>query len=351
LNINDSGPGSLRATVAAAAPGSTINFAASLKGKTITLTTGEIAINKAVTIQGLGSASLTISGNGASRIFNVNDNTAALINVNISGLKFTGGTNAGLGGAITNNERLTLNADLFSGNSGANGGAVANIAGATLTVLNTTMTNNTTTSVGGGAMINFGTLSVQNSTLFNNHAPVNGGAINNQPGGTTTLINTTIANNTSGGLGGGLSSLGKLFIYNSTISGNTGTGGGGIAVANNNTTIQSSILAKNIGGATPDFSGGGAKVNFSLIGNTSGLTFQAGSGNNFLNVNPLLGPLQNNGGPTLTMAPLPGSLALHHGSNPKGLTTDQRGLPRGFAGNIDIGAVQVSATRRMGGII
>ncbi|HZZ79267.1 MAG TPA: choice-of-anchor Q domain-containing protein [Gemmataceae bacterium] len=343
-NTSDSGAGSLRNAVTNAAPGSTIVFAPSLAGKTIKLTSAEIVLDKSVTIQGGGA--VTISGNGAFRIFDVNDSTPTVIKVNLSGLTFTAGKNTGLGGAILNEgENLSLSGDVFVGNTAGNGGAVSNAFGSTLSVLNSTFSSNTTTSVGGGALINFGTATIQNTTISGNHGPINGGGINVQPGGTLTLINTTVANNTSGGLGGGISSLGKLNIFNSTIAGNQGTGGGGIATSNPNTTIQSSIVAKNKGG---DLSGGAYHVNYSLIGSSVGVTFAAGSGNNILNKDPLLGPLQNNGGPTLTMLPAANSPVIGKGANPKNLTTDQRGVPRSSIG-VDIGAVQVTG-RRMGAI-
>src|SRR5262249_25148546 len=67
----DSGAASLRAEIAAANSGDTINFASSLKGQTITLTSGELLINKGLTIQGPGAAQLTISGGNSSRVFDV----------------------------------------------------------------------------------------------------------------------------------------------------------------------------------------------------------------------------------------------------------------------------------------
>jgi hypothetical protein len=339
----DSGAGSLRSKVAAAHAGDTIVFAPSLNGHTITLTSGEIDLTRSVTIAGPGATLLAISGNHLSRIFNVDNDSAALINVGITGLTLKAGNTEGRGGAITNNERLTVSNDVITSSWASNGGGISNATGATLTVLNSTLSGNSAPSVGGGGIINFGTLTVQNSTLVANVARINGGAINNQPGATATLLNTTIARNTSGGQGGGLSNLGTMMVFNSTIAGNTnsgGGGGGGIGGNNSNLTIQSTIVAQNSGG--PDISNAdqAIRANFSLIGDPTGLTFLPGSSNNLLNVNPLLGPLQDNGGPTWTMKPLPGSPVLNKGSNPKNLTTDQRGFPRSAAGQVDIGAVQ-----------
>ena len=80
----DSGAGSLRAEIAAANSGDTINFAASLKGQTITLTSGELLISKGLTVQGPGAAQLTISGGNRSRVFDVAINgTQVLSNLDI----------------------------------------------------------------------------------------------------------------------------------------------------------------------------------------------------------------------------------------------------------------------------
>jgi hypothetical protein len=92
----------------------------------------------------------------------------------------------------------------------------------------------------------------------------------------------------------------------------------------------------------PDISGGLLAIN-SLVESTAGTTFAAGSANNLAGVDPLLGPLANNGGPTKTHALLPGSPAINHGANPAGLTFDQRGSPflRAFGGGVDIGAFEL----------
>jgi hypothetical protein len=97
-NNNDSGTGSLRAEIAAAASGDTINFCSKLKGETITLTSGELLITDSVTIDGLGANQLAVSGNNASRVFEV----ATGLNVTISGLTITQGYALEQGGGILN---------------------------------------------------------------------------------------------------------------------------------------------------------------------------------------------------------------------------------------------------------
>jgi hypothetical protein len=97
-NNNDSGTGSLRALIAAAASGDTIDFSSKLKGETITLTSGELLITDSVTIDGLGANQLAVSGNNASRVFEV----ATGLNVTISGLTITQGYALEQGGGILN---------------------------------------------------------------------------------------------------------------------------------------------------------------------------------------------------------------------------------------------------------
>ena len=144
-NNNDSGSGSLRAAIAAAASGDTIKFASSLKGQTITLTTGELDITTSLTIDGPGWGLLTVSGDGASRVFEI----AAGLNVTISGLTITDGYALDQGGGILNDgSNLTLSGDTLSQNvafesattSGAGGGLYS--LGGTLNITGCQITGN-----------------------------------------------------------------------------------------------------------------------------------------------------------------------------------------------------------------
>jgi hypothetical protein len=131
------------------------------------------------------------------------------------------------------------------------------------------------------------------------------------------------------GFGGGISNGGgTLTINNSTISGNSALAhdGGGIA---GTVTLQNSIVANNSGG---NCESGVVSKGYNLSSDNSCNFSSSGDRNN---TDPKLGPLQNNGGPTQTMALLPGSPAIDAG-NPSGCTdgqghllkTDQRGMPR-----------------------
>src|SRR5262249_34311287 len=141
-NLLDSGDGSLRDTIAAAASGDTIVFDPSLKG-TITLTSGELDIPTNLTIQGPGAATITVSGNNAQRVFHSEKNT----NVTISGLTIANGNVADFGAGIESDGSLTLLNSTLNNNTATKGGGgiyfVVNKTGsATLTVTNSTFTNN-----------------------------------------------------------------------------------------------------------------------------------------------------------------------------------------------------------------
>jgi predicted outer membrane repeat protein len=190
LNTNDSGTGSLRAEITAASKGDTIVFDSSLDGQTINLTSGELVINKSLTVQGPGAGQLAISGGGLSRVFEVD----AKETVSVSGLTLENG-------------------------SADSGGAIGN-AGGTLTVSGCTITGNNSTQ--GGAIYSWGQLTVSNSTLSGNSALAGyGGAIYNA-GGTMTISNSTLSGNSAlAGYGGAIYSYdGSLALSDSTFSDN-----------------------------------------------------------------------------------------------------------------------------------
>ena len=138
LNNADSGPRSLRDTIAAAQSGDRIVFDPSLAGQTITLTSGELAINKSLTIMGPGAGQLAVSGNGAGRVFDLTGNGAG---VTIAGLTIADGL-ATQGGGIENLasnltlKGVTLSNDQAVGSTGADaeGGGIFNGRAASLLV-------------------------------------------------------------------------------------------------------------------------------------------------------------------------------------------------------------------------
>jgi hypothetical protein len=135
-NATDNGAGSLRQTILAAGSGDTINFDASLNGQTITLTSGEIAVNTSVTISGPGAALLTISGHNASRVFHFEGGVST-----ISGLTIANGNVAG-GDGITGNGG--------GGGGGGMGGGLLADASSTVSIQDVIFANNTVTGGNGG---------------------------------------------------------------------------------------------------------------------------------------------------------------------------------------------------------
>ena len=147
---------------------------------------------------------------------------------------------------------------------------------------------------------------------------------------------------------------GTLSIDHSTLAGNRATVApaipatreGGVAARFYGGAIQlyDTIIADNSADNGPDLyvSGSVTSLGHNLIGNSSGASGFVAS--DLLNVNPQLGPLQNNGGPTQTMALLPGSPAINAGDNTNAPAYDQRGagFPRIVGGTIDIGAFESS---------
>jgi hypothetical protein len=166
----------------------------------------------------------------------------------VTNLSIRNGKTAGLGGAILNAGTLWVDKVTFTGNTAGNGGALSNSAGATATLENATMADNTTTGVGGGGIINSGLLTLDESSLTSNHAPINGGGLNTQTSGVSHISQSQFAHNVSGGLGGAISNLGTTTLNGTSVRFNTGSGGGGIATGNTNVTLTNSTVTSN----TPD---------------------------------------------------------------------------------------------------
>ncbi len=181
--------------------------------------------------------------------------------------------------------------------------------------------------------------------------PVSGGGILNNNGGTlVSIINCTISGNTAPAFGGGICNLttGVITnIFNNTISANTaGRNAGGISMFSGGviSSLVSNIIANNIAPSGPDiFSAGtiSSESNNLLLSNDGVSTIIDGNNNDIVGFDPLLGPLQDNGGPTFTMALLPGSLAINNGLNPTDLLHDNEDVYRRVACALtDIGAYE-----------
>jgi predicted outer membrane repeat protein len=395
-NTDNDGTGSLRAAVASAQSGDTIVFAipsgapgCTGSACTITLTNGEIRIDKDLTITGPGAAVLTVQRDPnyrfVSRIFKIEAGRT----VAISGLTITRG-------------RLTTEQGAGIYNSG------------TLTLTNSTLSDNVSTdplSASGGGIYNSGVLTVDNSIFENNVAGGGGGAIATR--NVMTLTNSMIANNRAGAVGAGifvsglLSNKPRVVIGQSTISGNSTTtnrypNSGGGAINNQtgdlvviNSTISNNSSTTRAGAINNEFDGVAVVINSTITGNTAALgadslnnthnqfhqspmsvknsivakadgrTAGAGcagpvtlAGNNLSNDGSCamptgslaLGTLQDNGGLTRTQALGSGSAAIDAGpsggctdAENQALTVDQRGIQRPFGDRCDLGAFELTS--------
>jgi hypothetical protein len=195
--------------------------------------------------------------------------------------------------------------------------------GVTASFSGLTITGGKTTGNGGG-LRNVGTATLSDCTISGNSASSGGGLVLNSPNGTTTLTNCTLSGNSASGVGGALFNNGssRTTLTNCTVSGNSAGGNGG-GLDNNGAatlTLTNTIVAVNTGG--------------DLVGSLT-----AASTNNLIDGNALLAPLGDYGGPTQTMALLPGSPAIDAGISGAGIPSiDQRGESR--VGAVDIGAFE-----------
>jgi CSLREA domain-containing protein len=329
----------LRDAVAAATSGSdTVTFASTLSGDTITLDIagkGHIAITHGLTIQGPGANLLTVSGgnvasSGSGGIFDVTGNN---LTMTISGITLADGNATGKGGALS-------------------------FASGSLTLNGVAIRDNYAQSFAGGFYKGSGTLNVNGSTISGNRTNNSGGGFTLNYA-TTSLVNNTISGNSANGSGGGFYARANVTIINSTISGNSANSlGGGFWLSHVSATLTNSIVANNTAAGDAEFvctaqSNGASSVtaNNTLIEGsyacTGGSTF-TGSSSNILGQDPKLGRLAHYGGPTETLALLPGSPAIDAGDNSTCAATDQRGEARPYDGDkngstiCDMGAFEVS---------
>jgi fibronectin-binding autotransporter adhesin len=261
-NTADDGSGSLRQALALAANGDTINITA--KG-TITLTSGELLVDKSVTIRGPGATKLIVNGTAASRVFHI----APATSVAISGLTIANGhasddagsfpANAG-GGIYSDHARLTVSDCTVSGNAARYGGGI--------------FSNNESGD---------GSLSVVTCTASGNSARFGGGIYNDGEGGSANLtLNRSVVNDNTADFGGAgiyndgeANGIATLVLVTTALKNNSAGIVGG-AIHNDgenghaNSTLNACELSSNSAGAdsgTIAFSGGGAIFNDGFSGN------------------------------------------------------------------------------------
>ena len=218
-NCNDSGPGSLRQAVSSAASGSTITFALSPACSTITLTSGEIDITTSLTISGPGASALAVSGDLATRVFEVEPGASVAISgLSIEDGAIPGGINS-VGGGIRNGGTLTVNHCVFADDTAnQSGGAIYNDFDASLTITDSSLVDNR--SDRGGAIDSEGTsLTITASSVLDNAA--DDGAGISTDGSTLTVTDSTVAGNAASGYGGGIASGGAMILSDSTVANNS----------------------------------------------------------------------------------------------------------------------------------
>lgn len=306
----DGGPGSLRDAIAQANanPGDdTVNVPAG----TYLLSLGALVVadtSGSLTLQGAGAPSTTIDAQLLSTAFEIGADSVAIVD----DITVTRGTNVSfVGGNFNVVGHLTLNDCAVTDGAATFGGGVRVTSSAgSVTANRCTFSGNS----GFGSAIESqqGDITVSNCTLSGNTTET-GGVIRLSNGGLMAVRNSTVVNNEAG-----------LVAV------------GGLAVG----AVYSSIVWNNTGGDTNNGSGTWIDLGFNILGDTNGVSFPDAT--NQIGVDPLLEPLADNGGPTLTHALAKGSPAKESGDNTDGLTTDQRGagFPRVLGAAADVGAVE-----------
>ena len=304
--LADAGPGSLRLAIgnAAARPGAdTVTFDASLSGGTIFLTSGQLDLadpSGALTITATNlSQGMSLDGGDAQRLIFVQPGTT----VTLDTITFTHGL-ADYGGGLYNRGLTMVRRCSFIGNRSVfHGGAIRNDTGS-------------------------GNLTLEHCTLTRNSAGSNGGAVQNDAGSTLVARHCTIVSNAAAVSGGGLRLFsGPVTLAHCLIAYNTDAGAGPDL-----NTVSSPLTA----GCNLLRIGTGSTLVDGVNGNRAGSDASP--------LDPRLGPLQNNGGATLTYSLLPSSPARDAGDpgfDGTGLT-DQRGAARIVNGRVDIGAVEAA---------
>ena len=413
-NTNDSGPGSLRQALADANDGDTIDFAVT---GTILLTSGELVIDKSITIAGPGSDQLSVGltiPQYHTRVFDVMASPTVVIEgltigpslyfygcgilngqatVTINNCAVVGNDGQTQGAGIYNGGTLTINNSSISGNRLDYQGSGVGISNSGTLIINNSIIRDNRSGKGqsnGGGIQSSGMLEITNSTIDGNSVGGPGGGISNSgvaiitsstisgnssgggypgpqtgpgfgggicsigTGATLTISNSTISGNSvltidnAPGRGGGIANSGSLHIGNSTISGNSGANGGAIYNAAAPLEIANSILnAGNVGANIFNDGGTITSLGYNLSSDNGG-GYLSGPGDQ-INTDPVLGPLQDNGGPTQTHRPYPQSPAIDAGDpsfTPPPLY-DQRGpgFDRIVNGRIDIGSLELQEAK------
>ena len=327
-------------------------------GGTLTLTNSTVSGNTSNSIGGgilndagtMVATNSTITSNTANvdggSIYNGPTGIVTLINTTVSDNTATTSN----GGGIYNLGTLTLTDSDVSGNTASsnNGGGILNSG--TLNLTDSAVSGNTSALAGGGIWNDTtGTLNINNTTIGGNTANDGGGIYNFS--GTQTLTNITVSGNTASASGGGIyNNNDTMTLTNSTVTDNvaeTGSGGGIRNIGTFAELVNTIIAVNSAASLGPDCFGAPISLGYNLIGDDTDCGYIAATGD-LLNVDPLLGPLQDNGGPTFTHALLTGSPAIDaipvadcNDIDGVPVTTDQRGVVRPQGPDCDMGSYEL----------
>ncbi|MEK6798393.1 MAG: choice-of-anchor Q domain-containing protein [Planctomycetota bacterium] len=308
--------------------------------------TGDLDILDGLILAGAGSSSTTIAGNALDRVINVYNSAI----VDIYGITVSGGVLAGYGGGMYpyTGTTVTMKDVVLRDNQGKYGGGIY-AWNATLFISDSTVSGNVATgagnSWGGGIFNDGGRIVFTGVAVTGNQSGADGAGIYTGGAGSSAyLTNVTLSGNTSSQTSGGLYTDRAVTITNSTITLNTGTDGGGLRRTGGASDIilRNTIVSGNTAtsGTGPDVDAAVTSLGNNIVGNTTDSSGWVASDKQ--NVNPLLGALANNGGPTNTHALLVGSPAINAGSSTNSPPIDQRGYFRDAS--IDIGAYEYNGT-------
>jgi CSLREA domain-containing protein len=304
---------------------------------TLTISNSTIRNNKAGPTINPAGGGIYNDDNGTLTIYasTINDNTA------ISGFAVHGG---GIANRSTN--AVIIRESVLSGNNAeeGSGGGIFHFGTGAFTITTSTISGNV--GLSGGGILTRGPMYVDSTTISGNTGYAGGGMAVGD-GGALEMVNSTVTSNTVSHEGGGfhLHHDSSVLIDSSTIVSNTAEyAGGGLHMSQAIPSIKQSIIAYNTAGSVggrPDCGNTFNSLGYNLIGDTTDCNIQGDTNTNLTNMDPLLGPLADNGGLTQTHLPLDGSPAIDAVLGGCDEATDQRGIPRPQNDTCDIGAVEV----------